>query len=75
VSDAKPQPRPWKETPGEHNDVIYNLGSHIIDQAYVLFGMPERVGCRVWDQRGLGVDEAVSFSPFQHDSELTWTSL
>jgi predicted dehydrogenase len=46
--------------PGEHNDVIYNLGSHIIDQAYVLFGMPDRVGCRCWDMRGIGVDEAVS---------------
>ena len=40
--------------------MIYNLGSHIIDQAYVLFGMPEKVGCRFMDVRGVGVDEGVS---------------
>lgn len=39
--------------------MIYNLGSHIIDQAVLLFGMPERVGCRCWDMRGIGVDECV----------------
>lgn len=42
--------------------MIYNLGSHIIDQAVVLFGMPEKVGCRCWDMRGIGVDECVSIS-------------
>ena len=47
----------WKESPGEHNDVIYNLGSHILDQVYVLFGLPTRVGCRFSDVRGVGVDE------------------
>ena len=45
---------------GENNDVIYSLGSHTIDQAYLLFGMPKRVGCRMWDIRGIGVDESVS---------------
>jgi hypothetical protein len=39
--------------------VIYNLGSHIIDQIYVLFGMPEKVGCRFTDVRKVGVDEGV----------------
>ena len=52
----------WKEQPGQNNDVIYNLGSHVIDQAYVLFGMPEKVGCRFSDLRGVGVDEGVSGS-------------
>ncbi|ORY21525.1 NAD binding Rossmann fold oxidoreductase [Naematelia encephala] len=27
----------WKESPGEYNDAIYGLGSHTIDQIYVLF--------------------------------------
>lgn len=48
----------WKETPGQHNEAIYNLGSHIIDQAVVLFGVPERVACRNVDERGVGLDEA-----------------
>lgn len=39
--------------------MIYNLGSHIIDQLYVLFGMPEKVGCRFTDVRKVGVDEGV----------------
>lgn len=55
-----PQNVSWKETPGQGNDVIYNLGSHIIDQAYTLFGMPEKLYCRSWDMRGTGLEEAVS---------------
>ena len=50
----------WKEVPDGGNETIYNLGSHIIDQAYMLFGRPEKVGCRVWDMRGIGLAEAVS---------------
>ncbi|ORY31438.1 oxidoreductase [Naematelia encephala] len=50
--------RGWKETPGEGNDVIYNLGSHIIDQAFVLFGKPQKVFARTWDIRGIGLDES-----------------
>jgi len=30
----------WKETPTAKTDVLYNLGSHLIDQALVLFGLP-----------------------------------
>ncbi|KAK8846659.1 hypothetical protein IAR55_005746 [Kwoniella newhampshirensis] len=48
----------WKETPGESNNAIYNLGSHLIDQAVVLFGQPETVGCRCVDQRGIGLEES-----------------
>ena len=33
----------WKETGNEKIGVLYNLGSHIIDQALVLFGMPASV--------------------------------
>jgi predicted dehydrogenase len=57
----------WKEQPDGGNETIYNLGSHVIDQAYVLFGKPERVGCRVWDQRGTGLSEAVSCHPSNPD--------
>lgn len=33
----------WKEEAGEFAGVLYNLGSHMVDQAYVLFGKPTSV--------------------------------
>lgn len=34
------------------NGVLYDLGSHLIDQALVLFGLPDRVYGSVRDERG-----------------------
>jgi predicted dehydrogenase len=45
------QPNTWKE---EHNagaEIVYNLGSHMIDQAYDLFGMPNSVSADIGIQR------------------------
>ncbi|QIA07918.1 Gfo/Idh/MocA family oxidoreductase [Draconibacterium halophilum] len=36
-------PDTWKEEGDEYGGVLYNLGSHMIDQAYVLFGRPQTV--------------------------------
>jgi len=36
-------PEKHKETPGQGAGVLYNLGSHLVDQALQLFGMPEKV--------------------------------
>jgi len=33
----------WKEKPENNTSTLYNLGSHLIDQALVLFGMPQGV--------------------------------
>jgi len=33
----------WKEEEGDYAGVLYNLGSHLVDQALVLFGQPEAV--------------------------------
>lgn len=33
-------PDTWKEEGGEFAGVLYNLGSHMVDQVYVLFGKP-----------------------------------
>ncbi|CAK9784157.1 NAD-binding protein [Cutaneotrichosporon oleaginosum] len=55
---ADHKPSGWKETPGEHNEAIYNLGSHVIDQVVTLFGVPERLIARNYDERGVGLDEA-----------------
>lgn len=41
---AKPgKPKAWKLENVKGNGPLYNLGVHIIDQVYVLFGMPEEV--------------------------------
>lgn len=37
------KPNTWKETGESGGGLTYNLGSHLIDQALVLFGMPEAV--------------------------------
>jgi scyllo-inositol 2-dehydrogenase (NADP+) len=37
------QPDTWKEQAEAGAGLLYNLGSHMIDQALVLFGMPEAV--------------------------------
>lgn len=36
-------PKVHKETPGPGNGALYDLGSHLIDQALQLFGMPDAV--------------------------------
>lgn len=36
-------PNTWKEEADEYGGVLYNLGSHMIDQAFVLFGKPNAV--------------------------------
>ncbi|HEX3007494.1 MAG TPA: oxidoreductase [Bacteroidales bacterium] len=37
------QANTWKEDPGTGTGALFNLGSHLIDQALSLFGMPEAV--------------------------------
>lgn len=37
------QDKTWKEDEKSGTGLLYNLGSHLIDQALVLFGMPESV--------------------------------
>ncbi len=36
-------PNTWKEEQDEFGGVLYNLGSHMVDQAFVLFGKPGAV--------------------------------
>lgn len=36
-------PETWKEEGGEFAGVLYNLGSHMVDQVMVLFGVPKAV--------------------------------
>jgi predicted dehydrogenase len=41
----------WKEESGPGSGILYNLGSHMIDQAYVLFGKPKSVTADIRIQR------------------------
>jgi scyllo-inositol 2-dehydrogenase (NADP+) len=41
----------WKENPQDGIGIVYNLGSHLIDQVLVLFGMPQWVDARIGIQR------------------------
>ena len=41
----------WKEEPAPGVGIIYNLGSHMLDQVLVLFGMPDEIDARTGIQR------------------------
>ncbi|MEK6781148.1 MAG: Gfo/Idh/MocA family oxidoreductase [Bacteroidota bacterium] len=45
------EPNTWKEERSEGTGILYNLGSHILDQALLLFGLPVEVDARVGVQR------------------------
>ncbi len=48
-------PGTWKEEGDEFAGVLYNLGSHMVDQAYVLFGKPLAVTAHLKIVRNGGV--------------------
>jgi predicted dehydrogenase len=48
-------PDTWKEEGDEYSGVLYNLGSHMIDQVYVLFGMPKAVTAHLRIVRKTGI--------------------
>ncbi len=45
------QPNTWKEETGPGSGLLYNLGPHLIDQAFVLFGPPEAVAADIRSMR------------------------
>lgn len=52
----------WKDLPIPANGLTYDLGAHLIDQALVLFGRPQKITAFVENVRGIGhkdVDDAV----------------
>lgn len=52
-------PKKWKETPSPGSGIIYDLGPHILDQALVLFGVPQKVWGQTYTQReGSLIDDA-----------------
>ncbi len=52
-------PKKWKETVQAGNGILYDLGSHILDQSIVLFGKPISVAGEKFTQReGSDIDDA-----------------
>lgn len=52
-------PKKWKETVQPGNGILYDLGSHILDQAISLFGKPISVSGEKYTQReGSDIDDA-----------------
>lgn len=61
----------WKEEAKAGTGILYNLGSHLIDQALVLFGMPRYVDARIGVQRPGGrVDDFFDIR-LEYDGFLT----
>jgi scyllo-inositol 2-dehydrogenase (NADP+) len=48
-------PNTWKETGDEYSGVLYGLGTHMVDQALVLFGKPESVTAHLKINRTGGI--------------------
>ena len=46
-----PRPNAWREEEGEGGGILFDLGSHLIDQAQVLFGLPRMVTADLRVQR------------------------
>lgn len=62
----------WKDHPLPANGQLYDLGTHIIDQALTLFGRPLRLTAFVQNARGIGhpdVDD--TFSVYMHYPAVT----
>jgi scyllo-inositol 2-dehydrogenase (NADP+) len=58
----RPTPREgtWKERPEPGSGILFDLGSHLVDQALDLFGVPEAVGADLRVEReGSAIDDAV----------------
>jgi scyllo-inositol 2-dehydrogenase (NADP+) len=52
-------PKKWKEVYGPSSGILYDLGSHLIDQAISLFGTPKSVSGEKYTQReGSEIDDA-----------------
>ena len=50
----EPKPGAWRETSSPGSGILYDLGSHLIDQALVLFGNPRRITADIRRERDFG---------------------
>jgi scyllo-inositol 2-dehydrogenase (NADP+) len=76
---ALSEPRPWSETssPEAGGGILLDLGTHLVDQALLLFGGVTRVYAELFNRRGGGADDD-AFVALEHGSGVRshlWTSL
>jgi scyllo-inositol 2-dehydrogenase (NADP+) len=65
----------WKEQAASKTSTLYNLGSHLIDQALVLFGMPDAVYADIRKQRtGAEVDDLFDLNLYYPKLKVTLKS-
>ncbi len=48
------RPNSWREEEGKSSGILFDLGSHLIDQAQVLFGLPQMITADIRVQRDFG---------------------
>lgn len=61
----------WKEKPENRTGILYNLGSHLIDQSLQLFGIPDYLFADVRNQRtGAMVDDAFDLALFYNNLKV-----
>lgn len=51
---SEPRPAAWRESSDPGSGILYDLGSHLIDQALLLFGMPLAITADVRRERAFG---------------------
>lgn len=62
----------WRYVSTVAGGTLYDLGTHLIDQALVLFGQPEAVFCRLFNQRELSlVDDSFVLNLIYPDLQVT----
>ena len=62
----------WKEKAESGTGMVYNLGSHLIDQAVILFGMPDAVNAEIRIMRPGGeVDDCFDIRLSYNDVKVT----
>ena len=76
---ALSEPRPWSESsaPEAGGGILLDLGTHLVDQAVLLFGEVTRVYAELFNRRGGGADDD-AFVALEHASGVRshlWTSL
>lgn len=60
----------WKEERRSGTGILYNLGSHMLDQVLVLFGMPRYIDARLGIQRPGGVVDDFYDIRMEYDNHL-----
>jgi scyllo-inositol 2-dehydrogenase (NADP+) len=66
------RPRAWRERGEEGGGILFDLGSHLIDQATVLFGRPRLITADIRVQRGFA-EVADNFELILHYDDLKVT--